>query len=305
MSESPEVLLRDVVAQLEALFPPALAQSWDQVGLVAGDPDQPVRRVHVAVDPTLAVVQEAVDAGADLLVTHHPLLLRGIHSVATTHAKGATVTALVVADLALYVAHTNADSAAVGVNSALAAACGLDSTWPLAEPDGIPMGLVGELPESVSLRDFARRLASRLPAAPGGLRVSGPPSAPVTRVALLGGAGDSLFDEVRAAGADVYVTADLRHHPALEAREEARGGPPYLIDAGHWASESLWLRRAADDLRAGLAAICGGASVDTYVSELCTDPWTFVVGALDADDPDHPDEPDEPGDITAPSEGDM
>lgn len=276
-----DATLSQVVAELERLFLPSLAQPWDQVGLVAGDPEQPVRRVHFAVDPTLAVVQEAVDAGADLLVTHHPLLLRGIHSVATSSAKGATVTALVVADLALYVAHTNADSAEVGVNSALATACGLTGTTPLAQLEGIPMGLVGDLGESVSLRDLARTLASRLPAAPAGIRVSGPPEAPVSRVALLGGAGDSLFEQVRAAGADVYVTADLRHHPASEAREEARGGPPYLIDAGHWASESLWLTRAADDLRTALAA--RGASVDTHVSTLCTDPWTFVVGALDLD----------------------
>lgn len=269
--------LGQVVEVLERLFPPDLAQSWDRVGLVSGDPEQPVSLVHFAVDPTLAVVREAVDAGADLLVTHHPLLLRGIHSVATTHAKGATVTALIVADLALYVAHTNADSADVGVNTALAGACGLEDTEPLTISEGIAMGLVGDLPESISLADFARRLSSRLPSAPGGIRVSGPAQAPVTCVALLGGAGDSLFEEVRKAKADVYVTSDLRHHPALEAREEAGDGPPYLIDAGHWATESLWLQRAADDLRTALAAT--GASVDTHVSTLCTDPWTFVVGA--------------------------
>lgn len=275
--------LREVVEVLERLFPPERAQSWDQVGLVAGDLEQPISLVHFAVDPTLAVVREAVDAGADLLVTHHPLLLRGIHSVATTTAKGATVTALVVADLALYVAHTNADSADIGVNTALAAACGLSDTEPLTISEGVGMGLVGDLPESISLADFARRLASRLPSAPGGIRVSGPAQAPVTRIALLGGAGDSLFDDVRRVGADVYVTSDLRHHPALEAREKAADGPPYLIDAGHWATESLWLERAADDLRTALAAT--GTSVDTHVSTLCTDPWTFVVGAQTEGDP--------------------
>lgn len=113
--------------------------------------------------------------------------------------------------------------------------------------------------------------------------MSGPAQAPVTRIALLGGAGDSLFDDVRRVGADVYVTSDLRHHPALEAREKAADGPPYLIDAGHWATESLWLERAADDLRTALAAT--GTSVDTHVSTLCTDPWTFVVGAQTEGDP--------------------
>ena len=104
--------------------------SWDQVGLVSGDPEQPVRRVHFAVDPTLAVIEEARALGADLLVTHHPLLLRGVHSVATTTAKGAAVTSLVVGDVALYVAHTNADVATPGVCDALAAACGLSDTSP-------------------------------------------------------------------------------------------------------------------------------------------------------------------------------
>ena len=94
--------------------------SWDRVGLVSGDPEQPVRRVHFAVDPTLAVIEEARALGADLLVTHHPLLLRGMHSVATTGAKGASVTRLVVGDVALYVAHTNADVATAGVCDALA-----------------------------------------------------------------------------------------------------------------------------------------------------------------------------------------
>ena len=74
------------------------------------------------------------------------------------------------------------------------------------------------------------------------------------RVAVMGGAGDDLFDHVRASGADVYVTADLRHHPVLEAREEARGGTPYIVDAGHWATESLWLAGAAERVRAAVAA---------------------------------------------------
>ena len=96
--------LADVIGALEGLYPPGTAQSWDQVGLVSGDLAQPVRRIHFAVDPTLAVIEEARALGADLLVTHHPLLLRGVHSVATTTAKGASVTSLVVNDIALYVA---------------------------------------------------------------------------------------------------------------------------------------------------------------------------------------------------------
>ncbi|WP_338747944.1 Nif3-like dinuclear metal center hexameric protein [Janibacter alittae] len=276
--------LRDVLAALEEMYPIDSAQPWDRVGLVTGDPDQPVRRVHAAVDPTLEVIEEAREAGADLLITHHPLLLRGVHSVATTSAKGASVTSLVVSDIALYVAHTNADVADPGVNTALAQACGLTGTEPLTAGEGA-LGRVGDLAVEVSLATFAERLADALPPAPGGIRVSGPADGRVRRVALLGGAGDGLIDAARAAGADVYVTADLRHHPALEAREEARagGGTPFLVDAGHWASESLWLEHLLVRLRNCLAA--AGADVvgwDGHVSTICTDPWTFTVGAQTA-----------------------
>ncbi|KRE38003.1 Nif3-like dinuclear metal center hexameric protein [Janibacter sp. Soil728] len=281
--------LRDVLSVLEDFFPSGSAQSWDRVGLVSGDPEQPIRRVHAAVDPTLEVVQEARDAGADLIITHHPLLLRGVHSVATTSAKGATVTSLVVGDVALYVAHTNADVAEPGVNTALAAACGLTSTEPLTIEEGRSMGRVGDLDEPVSLADFATRLAGNLPSAPSGIRVAGPADGVVRRVALLGGAGDGLIAAAAAAGADVYVTSDLRHHPVLEAREEAAiaGGTPFLVDAGHWATESLWLGGMLERLGESLAA--AGHDVvgwETHVSTICTDPWSFTVGArTDQGDP--------------------
>ncbi len=277
MSDVDDPTLAEVLEVLERLYPPSTAQSWDRVGLVTGDLRQPVRRVHLAVDPTLAVIEEARALGADLLITHHPLLLRGVHSVATTSAKGASVTHLVVGDVALYVAHTNADVAADGVCEALAEACGLATTQALTESEGQPMGRVGDLEEPLALRAFVERLATRLPKAAGGIRVAGPPDAVVRRVAVLGGAGDDLLDAVRASGADVYVTADLRHHPALEAREEARGGIPYLVDAGHWASEQVWLARAERALRAALGE--RATRVETHISTVRTDPWTFVVGA--------------------------
>jgi dinuclear metal center YbgI/SA1388 family protein len=276
--------LAEVLAALERRYPPSTALSWDRVGLVTGDPSQPVAHVHFAVDATLEVIEEAIALGADLLVTHHPLLLRGVHSVATTSAKGRSVTRAIVADLAIYCAHTNADVADPGVCDPLAAACGLEHTEPFALEGSQPMGRVGDLAAPVSLRDFAERLAAALPPTAVGIRVSGPPAAEVCRVAVLGGAGDALFGAVRACGADVYVTADLRHHPALEAREESSFGPPYLIDAGHWASEWLWLAGAAEALTHSLAepSAAGdpaGDTVSTSISTVCTDPWDFLVGA--------------------------
>ena len=123
--------LRDVLDALEAAYPPALAESWDAVGLVCGDPDEPVSKVLVAVDPVPETVAEAVDTGAQLLVTHHPLLLRGVHGVPADQPKGRLVHQLVRAGAALFTAHTNADSADPGVSDALADALGLRVEGPL------------------------------------------------------------------------------------------------------------------------------------------------------------------------------
>lgn len=127
--------LATVVRLLEQRYPPATAQSWDSVGLVTGDPEQPVRRVLLAVDPVAAVVDEALEWGADLVVTHHPLFLRPVHSVAASTFKGAVVHRLLRAGIGLFNAHTNADAARDGVADALAAAVGLVDTRPLvADP---------------------------------------------------------------------------------------------------------------------------------------------------------------------------
>lgn len=277
------VTLHEVVAALERLYPVDTASSWDRVGLVTGDPDQPVSMVSFAVDPTLAVIDEARALGAELLLTHHPLLLRGVHSVATTSAKGASVTSLIVNDIALYVAHTNADVASPGVCDALARACALVDVGPLEvdRQTGTGHGRVGTLAQPLRLREFVQRLSAVLPPAAGGIRVAGPADALVARVAVVGGAGDDRFDAVRASGADAYVTADLRHHPALEAREEARGGTPYLVDAGHWATEWLWLESARSELLRELGG--RGTSLETHICTLRTDPWDFVVGAATSD----------------------
>ena len=267
--------LHDVVTVLEGLFPSSTAQSWDQVGLVTGDLDQPIERILIALDPTLDVIADAVDAGANMLLTHHPLLLRGVNSVATTSGKGKAVTSLVVSDIALYCAHTNADVAVGGVSDALAQALGLENIRTLTVSEGQNLGRVGEVREPMTLRRFAERVAQVMPQAPVGIRVSGDPERTIERVAVLGGAGDSEFQAVRDAEADVYVTADLRHHPALEAREEVSARPLALIDAGHWATESLWLTVVAQQLRERLAA--AGYDVSIEVSIRCTDPWTFTL----------------------------
>ncbi|MEP7763597.1 Nif3-like dinuclear metal center hexameric protein [Sanguibacter sp. 25GB23B1] len=388
--------LSDVVSLLDARFPPRAAESWDRVGLVVGEPRREVRKVLFAVDPVRTVVEEALEWGADLLVTHHPLLLDPVSSVAATTAKGAAITSLVRGGCALYVAHTNADSAAGGVADALADLLGLVDRRPLVPADGLPLdkhvvfvptpsagdlvdamtaagagsigeysrvawtttgigtfvpsddatpaigsaGVVEEVPETrvemvapraartrvieamraahpyeevafdvlelapraagtglgrvgrlgspSTLRELAQHVATVLPGTAQGVRVAGDLDSRVATVAVLGGSGGSLFDAVRAAGVDVYVTSDLRHHQVSELREEVEfqaiadgrspeSATPFVIDTAHFASEWPWLQHAEQDLVHDLGAI--GTTVETRVSTRRTDPWVARVAS--------------------------
>jgi dinuclear metal center YbgI/SA1388 family protein len=264
------VPLREVIAALDARYDPALAESWDAVGLVCGDPDEPVGRVVFAVDPTTAVVDEVVAAGAQLLVTHHPLLLTPVHGVPADDPKGRLVHRLIRAGAGLFVAHTNADRApGSGVNAALADVLGLTGAEPLEPSPGDPtagLGRVGELPEPLTLRAFADRVAAALPATVGGVRAAGDPDRVVRRVAVCGGSGGSLLGAAAAAGADVFLTSDLKHHPVSDAGEVPG---PALLDVAHFASEWPWLPVAADLLARDLSG-----QVEVAVSRLRTDPWT-------------------------------
>jgi dinuclear metal center YbgI/SA1388 family protein len=298
----------DCVTALERAFPAEFAEGWDSVGLTVGDPAAPVRRVLFAVDPTIDVAREAVRTGADLLVTHHPLFLRGVRSVASTTPGGRIVTTLVQAGVALFTAHTNADVACGGVNDALAAALGLSrvrglSTSPetgsgdafaagsgsdasagaaAGEPpatvDGSAsdrgpavnggLGRLGELAHPEPLVAFCARVAARLPATAGGVRATGDPDRPIRLVAVCGGSGGELVAAAAAAGADAFVTADGRHHHTLDA---VAAHDVAVVDVAHWASEWPWLPVAAGRLRSDLAA--DGRTVVTSVSTIVTDPW--------------------------------
>lgn len=264
--------LGDLIVALEAAYPPELAASWDAIGLVSGDPADPVGKVLVCVDPVKSIVDEAENVGADLVLAHHPLLLRGVHGVPETTPKGRVVRRLIRSGIALYCAHTNADSADPGVSDALAAAVGLTVRGPLVpNQDGrTGSGRIGDLPEAEPLRAFVERVAAALPPTAWGVRGAGDPDRPIRTVAVCGGAGDGYLDDAIAAGVDAYLTADLRHHPASE--HLARAGAPALVDVAHWASEWPWCEQAAGVLRTAT-----GGTVDVTVSTRRTDAWTVGV----------------------------
>jgi dinuclear metal center YbgI/SA1388 family protein len=221
-----------------------------------------------------AVVDEVLEIGADLLVTHHPLLLTPVHGVPADDPKGRLVHRLVRGGAALFVAHTNADRAPdFGVNDALAGVLGLTDPVPLEPTAADPragLGRIGRLGEELSLRAFAELVAGVLPVTAGGVRVAGDPDRPVRTVAVCGGSGGSLLAGATAAGADVLLTSDLKHHAVSEAQES---NGPSLCDVAHFASEWPWLPVAADVLRRDVSD-----HVEVGVSRLRTDPWTWHVG---------------------------
>jgi dinuclear metal center YbgI/SA1388 family protein len=267
-------VVSDVLRITERLWPTSGAESWDAVGLVSGDPASAVSRISVAVDVVLDTVDEAIAAGADVLLTHHPLLLRGVTTIAEDRYKGAVLARLIRANCALVAAHTNADVVESGTSASLAALLGLTDVHPLVAGETVDRGIgrIGTLPAPTTLGRLARALGEILPATAGGIRAAGDYDAPVSTVALCAGAGDAYLSLPATLAADVYITSDLRHHPASEFRENAKlGAGPALLDVSHWASEWLWLDTAAEQLRVALPG------VTVTVSELRTDPWDFVV----------------------------
>lgn len=298
-------VLGQVVKVLEALYPLDYAEDWDHPGLVVGDPSWPVRRIVCAVDPRPDVVEEAIALEADLLITHHPLFFRSVHEVSGMGFRGAIVNRLISGRCGLWVGHTNADAAYRGVAQAAADLFGLQETRPLVpagtsdhdlhagEDIQVGLGRLGRLPEPLSLVDLARRVADILPKTQMGIQVAGPESAMVSTVAVLPGSGDSEFEAVRTAGADVYITSDLRHHPATDAFQEAlyaaglsdsigAAGPkehhprPMLINTPHSAIEGLWFRYALEDIPAAVHEATG-FTPDIWESSIQTDPWNLVL----------------------------
>ncbi|GAA2867718.1 GTP cyclohydrolase 1 type 2 [Actinoplanes cyaneus] len=262
--------VRQVVDALDARYPRSWAESWDRVGLVLGEFEHAVSRILCVVDCVPETADEALAVGADLIVAHHPLLLKPVSSLAPDTFKGRIAHRLIRAEVALYTAHTNADVANPGVSDALAARLGLTGLRPLAPAEGAAAGegrgagRIGELAGPLTLRDLAAFVAARLPATSAGVRAAGDPGRVIRTVAVCGGAGDSFLPDAARAGVDAYLCADLRHHPAGE--HLANDGPA-LLDAAHWATERPWLDEVAAWLRAQFP-------VEVVVSDLDTDPWT-------------------------------
>jgi dinuclear metal center YbgI/SA1388 family protein len=249
------MLLADVMRVLDELAPLRYAASWDNVGLLVGDPRADITEVLVTVDYTSAVAEEAVKRGATLVVAYHPVLFAAVKRV----PHDALWADAIRRGIALYSPHTALDVARAGTNDFLADACRIDAAGRRAlrphvangsrpEPDGIGLGRIGAV-ASTSREELVARLKSEL--ALGYVLVSGPTTGAAATVAVAAGAGGELLEEAVRAGADVFVTGEVRHHDALAA---ARRGVT-VIATLHSNSERAAVGAYAARLGARLAGV--------------------------------------------------
>lgn len=256
--------LRDIIGVLERRAPRSFQEEYDNSGIQTGSPDAEVGRILVSLDVNEAVVDEAVGRGCQLVVSHHPLLFRGLKQVCGTTYQERCVIKAVKADLAIYSAHTSLDNAPGGVNHKIAEIIGLENPVWLSPADGkdAGSGLVGELPAPEKDSDFLTRLKELFRVEC--LRHSACDGRPVRKVALCGGAGAFLMPDAIAAGADCFICGEFRYHDYFE------NSGMLLAELGHYQSEQY-----TKNLLAGLLSE-GCPGVEVLAMETDTNPILYL-----------------------------
>lgn len=234
-----------IIETLEKKYNPSFAENWDNVGLLAGDREQDIRKVFLALDVTDETLEAAVNFGADMMITHHPLIFSGMKRVVSEDFIGRRVISMIRNHISYYAMHTNFDILGMADLSGDYLELGerriLEVTY---QEDGRREGLgrTGLLPEKMSLSDCARFVKERfhLPH----VTVYGDENCQVRRAAICTGSGKSLMKEVLASGADVYITGDVDYHTAIDA--VAQG--VCIIDAGHYGTEYIFMEYMEKEL---------------------------------------------------------
>lgn len=256
------MLVAQVLAAVERLAPPSLAEDWDNVGLIVGRHNQPVRCLLVALELRADVLGEAREHGCDAILTHHPPIFPSIAAV-TDGAAGELVLRAAEDRVAVLAAHTNLDAARGGLNDVMAEILGMTDVAPLRPAPDMPscgLGRIGTM-RPVTVSTLAEQVAQGFGGAP--VSYAGDPWQQVRRVACCTGSGASLIDDARAAEADAFVTSDLKYHDADRA-----GGLP-LIQLPHARAERVAMKRWSKVL----AKAVRPQGVDVRFADTDTDPW--------------------------------
>lgn len=229
---------RDVLEYIEQLAPSELAEEWDNAGLLLGSRNRPVSKIMVCLDVTSAALEAAVDQKVDLIVTHHPMIFKGLKRINEDNIKGKQLYTAISNGICVISAHTNLDHADNGVNAKLAEALRLMNTVLL----GKGPGRLGSLKERMGFDHFIAYVKERLDVP--FVRTVGNAVSGVSRVAVFSGSFDDDLDVLMGSGADAVVTGDLKYHTALDAREAGL----CLVDAGHYGTERVILPYLAEVL---------------------------------------------------------
>ena len=226
-------------AVMERIAPGSMALEYDNVGLLVEPDHTDIKRVLIALDCTTITAQEAIDCGADLLLTHHPQFFHGVKSIGFSSPLTGAAALLLRHGIGHFAAHTNLDAADGGVNDTLAKLLDLSNVAPIP-PEGI--GRMGILPNPIKLSALVTRCNERLGSHAA---YTGDPDRLVSRVAVLGGAGGGDLESVQAAGAEAFLTGEAKHNQILEARERGI----FLILCGHYETEQVVLKSLLDRLQ--------------------------------------------------------
>ena len=231
-----------IAAAIEETAPLSLQESWDNSGFCIGDGSCEVHKAIVGFDCTPALIEEAVEVGADMVITHHPLIFGGIRKISEATMTGRTIIAAIRNGITVYACHTNMDKVPGGVSGTTAARIGLCNLRVLdSDDDGNGLGIIGDLPEPAAPEAFLLRMKESLGLKT--LRHSALPRTPLRRVALCGGSGHSLIGKAAAAGADIYVSGDISYHDFY-----APDGM-MIADIGHFESEAEIIGVICDTVR--------------------------------------------------------
>lgn len=233
------ITVNDIMKVMDNFAPLELTQAWDNCGLVVGDVEQEVGKLYIAIDPTLEVINEAIRCHADMIVTHHPLMLHKINQINSITQEGKKILKLIKNNVSLYCAHTNLDQTIGGLNDLLAEKIGL-KTFEVLEVTGkndegkdIGFGRIGDLDEVTDLYTLAKHIEDVLGLK--GISIIGDGTSPIKKVAVGSGSGMEALSFAVGAGADVFITGDIKYHGAIEANEL----DICLIDATHFGTENI------------------------------------------------------------------
>lgn len=237
---------KEVIECLEKLAPRFYAQSWDNVGLLTGREDKEVDKIMLALDPTASVIQQACEWGADMLITHHPLIFSPMKAVTTRDFIGKRVYQLIRQDICYFAMHTNFD--VMGMADAVAGQlemeeCEVLETTFQEDISTKGIGRIGRLPRSMSLEECAFYIKEKC--ALDSIRVFGERERTVRRMALVPGSGKSCIRQAIEQGAEVFLTGDIGHHEGLDAMEQNLS----IIDAGHFGLEKIFSSYMEEVLR--------------------------------------------------------